>query len=507
LSLLTTGSRAAQPRQQTLRAAIDWSYELLTEPEQLVLQRLSVFYGTWTLEAAEAVCADEEIGSSEILDLITHLLDKSLILSENHESGIRYRILEIIRQYAMERLEQRGEVQPVRDRHARYYSEFAQGVESAWYSQEQSKLIKEFDLEYPNLRVAIAWGLDGSQRSVNWEYGIKLAMALVPFWNFKAEFNEAQLWLKKLISEVDAVLAESGSRSKKRSGLLSFKAKAMYEYGSLSYYLTLHAPRMDLFEAAAQIYRELGDEHGLACANLYIAQNAFIQNQMDRAQHIWRQSLEQFEREGDHWYAAMVHSFLGWFERHQGRYDQAEAEFYRAVNLYKGLGDEWGMSIMLSHVGISAFQQGDPAKAREFFEQRLAFARKNNFKHSAAYSTFLIGLTYWKENNRLEMANCIRETLPYFYQNGNYITLADCIMGLASAANGAEQLERAAFLLGAAEQANQMHGRKTFFEYDYFYQPVWAELHARLDKKYQPAIDQGRRANLDEVVKELLIKS
>jgi hypothetical protein len=100
------------------------------------------------------------------------------------------------------------------------------------------------------------------------------------------------------------------------------------------------------------------------------------------------------------------------------------------------------------------------------------------------------------------MVNCIRETLPYFYQNGNYITLADCMMGLAWAANGAEQLERAAFLLGAAEQATRMHGRKTFFEYDYFYQPVWAELHARLDEKYQPTIDQGRVANLDEVIKD-----
>jgi len=513
LNLLTTGSRAAQPRQQTLRAAIDWSYELLDDEEKIVLQRLAVFYGTWTLEAAESVCADDEIPSSDILDLITRLLDKSLIVSDDHNGAIRYRMLEIIRQYAMEKLEQRGEVQQIRDRHTRFYSEFAQRVENAWYSKEQARLIRDFDIEYPNLRVALTWGLDDPQRTENWECGVKLAIALVPFWNFKAEFNEAQLWLKKVISEADVVLAGSDLKpalsaaevSERRNGLLSFKAKAMYEYGSLSYYLTLHAPRMDLFEGAAQIYRELGDEHGLACASLYIAQNAFIKKQDATAYDIWKQSLEHFEREGDSWYAAMVYSFLGWFERAQGNYDQADSDFYSAIDLYNGLGDEWGMSIMLSHIGVSAFQQNNPAKAREFFERRLGIARRNNFKHSVAYSTFLIGLTYWKEDNRIEMANCIRETLPYFYQNGNYITLADCIMGLAWAAAEAGQLERAALLLGAAEQANQRYGRKTFFEYDYFYQPILVELHSQLNEKYRAIIEQGRRANLDTLIKDVLV--
>jgi len=507
LNLLTTGSRAAQPRQQTLRAAIDWSYELLAEEEKIVLQRLSVFYGTWTLEAAESVCADDDIVQSEILDLITRLLDKSLIVSDDLNGTIRYRMLEIIRQYAMEKLEQRDELQHIRDLHTRFYCAFSQSVENKWYSKEQARLIRDFDVEYPNLRVALAWSLDDPQRIENWECGVKLAIALVPFWNFKAEFNEAQLWLKKVISGVDVLLAESDLRSERRSGLLSFKAKAMYEYGSLSYYLTLHAPRMDLFEGAAQIYQELGDEHGQACANLYIAQAAFIKRQDTIAYDIWKQSLEHFEREGDHWYAAMVYSFLGWFERVQGNNDQADSDFYSAIGLYNELGDEWGMSIMLSHVGIGAFQQNNPVKAREYFERRLEIARKNNFKHSAAYSTFLIGLTYWKEGNGIDLTNCIRETLPYFYQNGNYITLADCIMGLAWVATKAGQLEQAALLLGAAEQANQRYGRKTFFEYDYFHQPVQRELHSQLDEQYQAIIIQGRNANLDDVVKELLVNN
>ena len=504
LSLLTTGSRAAQPRQQTLRATIDWSYELLSEQEKIILQQLSVFYGSWTLEAAESVCADEEIGASEILDLITHLLDKSLIVSENHDGLIRYRMLEIIRQYGMEKLAKKNEVQHVKDRHARYYSELVQNLASAWYSQAQSTLIKQFDAEYPNLRVALAWGLDDPKRRVTWEYGVNLALALIPHWNFHAELNEGLGWLKKVIDQVDALLAESGTESKERSGLLSLKAKTLYEYGALSYYLTLHSARMDLFEEAAKIYKELGDERGLARPNLYIAQTAFDEGKKELAYEIWLQSLEQFDRAGDRWYAAMVHSFLGWAERKLENYDEAVNEFYRAIDLYNEIGDEWGMSIMLSHLGMTAFQRDDPEKALDFFERRLMIARKNGFKHSIAYGTFLVGISHWKSGDNIQMQNCIREALPVFQQIGNYIAIVDCAIGLAWAAAEAGQLDRAAYLLGAAEKGNQIYGRKYYFEYVFFYQPIRADLISRFDGKYGTAIEKGRNANLDEVVKDIV---
>src|SRR5215208_3996770 len=155
LALLTTGSRTAQPRQQTLRATIDWSHELLSEMEQMTFRRLSILAGNWTLEAAECVTELEGATPAQTLDMITRLLDKSLLVVEPQEGEVRYRMLEIIRQYASERLQQAQEVEQVEDRHLSYYAELAQNVKPGWYGREQSNLIKQFEADYPNLRVAL----------------------------------------------------------------------------------------------------------------------------------------------------------------------------------------------------------------------------------------------------------------------------------------------------------------------------------------------------------------
>jgi tetratricopeptide (TPR) repeat protein len=438
------------------------------------------------------------------LDVITRLLEKSLIVAEPQEAAMRYRMLEIIRQYAMEKMEQRDEVQQVKDRTTHYFGELAQSAERAWYSQQQSRLIQQFGLEYPNLRAALAWGLNNPKRSSIWEQGVKLAFALAPCWNLLAQLNEGLGWLKKVRDQANGLLAESETGSTKRAELLSIKAKAMYEYAALSYYLTMHAAAIDLFEESARIYQELGDETGMAYPNLYIAQAAENQGQKYLARQIWIQSLEQFHRIGDLWYAAMVHSFLGWLERGLNDYDAAAREFYSAIDLYNQIGDEWGMSIMLSHLGVSAFQQGDPDKARDFFERRLAIARRNGFKHSIAYATLLIGITYWKLGDDLRLEDCLREAMHIFPQIGNYIGLVDCVVGMAWVAAKRNELERAAYLLGAAEKANETYGRKYFFEYDYFYQPIRDALIVRFAGKYGSFLEQGRHADFDEVVKNIL---
>jgi non-specific serine/threonine protein kinase len=504
LGLLTTGSRVAQPRQQTLRAAIDWSYELLSEQEQKVLQRLSIFYGTWTLEAAEFVCADGKVSSSSVLDLVTRLLDKSLIVSENQEEEIRYRMLEIIRQYAMEKLGQANEVTTMRDRHTQYYSELAQRAEPAWYSPEQSILIKQFDAHYPNLSVALAWGLEDPGRAANWKNGVKLALALAPCWNFRAELNEGWYWLKKVIEQTDVLLTARDLASVKRTELLSIKAKAIYECGALSYYLTHHATRIDLFQESAEIYREIGDAVGIAYPNLYIAQTASDRGEQDFARQLWSECLARFNEVGDRWYAAMVHSFFGAQERRLGYYDESEREFHQAIDLYNELGDEWGKSIMFSHLAMIAFLRGEPQEARDWFEKRLHIAQQVGFRSGVAYATFLIGITHWKLGEYAQMEKCFRESMPYFHQIGNFGTLADCLMGLAWMEAEAGQLEQAGYLLGAAEKLDETFGRKVYFEYDFFNRPLHHALHARLANNYDEAIQRGKAASVDDVVRDLL---
>ena len=180
--LLTGGSRTALPRQQTLRATIDWSYDLLSEPERALLRRLSVFAGGWTLEAAEAVCAAADVAEGEVLDLLAQLVDKSLVILEGPGDGGRYRLLETVRQYALELLEENGEVLVWRQRHASFFLALAEEAEPKLYGPEQEPGLRGWRLSTATLRAALEWlAAQGDA-----EQGLRLAGALWRFWEVVA---------------------------------------------------------------------------------------------------------------------------------------------------------------------------------------------------------------------------------------------------------------------------------------------------------------------------------
>src|SRR5579884_2251548 len=157
--LLTAGPRTVLPRQQTLRATVDWSYALLAEPERSLLRRLSVFAVGWTLEAAEAVAAGDGIQPYAVLDLLAQLVDKSLVLTEEQRGAVRYRLLETIRQYAHDRLQEAGEVERTRDRHLAYFLALAEEAEPKLRGVEYQRFLDRLEEEHDNLRIALEWGL------------------------------------------------------------------------------------------------------------------------------------------------------------------------------------------------------------------------------------------------------------------------------------------------------------------------------------------------------------
>jgi predicted ATPase/DNA-binding SARP family transcriptional activator len=505
LTLLTTGSRTALPRQQTLRATIDWSYELLSAREQFILQRLSVFYGTWTLEAAEFVCMGDDFAASQILDFITRLLDKSLIVSENHNGEIRYRMLEIIRQYAQEKLAERNETEIVRDRHLQYYLDLAQKANPHWFSRNQANLIKQFNAEYPNLLVALTRGLESLGHLNNLILGIKLASALGPFWNFLAEYNEGQMWLKKAIDQVNVLLAAPDLGSEKRTDFLSIKAKALYEYGFLVWFQSKYSQVEAILSECAEIYQEIGDPIGVAYTSIFLGHAIWGFGDREVARRIWAQALEQFYKVNDQWGAAMIHSFIGRADREATNYDEAEYQYNRCVELFSTVGDDWGLGIGLSHLGMLAFQKGDPIRAKELFEQRLVLAKKIGFKQSIAYATFLIGMSTWKLGDVAQVQKNMREALPYYYEMGSYLALTHCLLGLAwvEAKNG--HTEQAAYLWGAVTQTDETDRLRNVFEDIYFHKPLVAWLQSRFgDGKYQEAIESGRRLSVYQIAEEIL---
>lgn len=505
LSLLTTGSRTAQPRQQTLRAAIDWSYDLLPEQEQVALRRLSVLAGNWTLDAAEAIAGLDKVAPDQTLDLITHLLDKSLLVADTFDPVVRYRMLEIIRQYAFEKLQEAQEVEQVRGQHLRYYSDLAQNVNPGWYGRDQAHLIKQFDAEYPNLRVALAHGLEASHHQEDLVLASKLACALGPFWNFIAEYNEGQMWLKKTIDRIDVVLTAPDLSSTERREFLSIKAKALYEYGFLVWFQGQYSKVESIFLVCSEIYQQLEDANGLAYSHIFLGHATWGFGDRNVARRMWSQALEQFYKSGDQWAAAMVHSFLGRAEREATNYDQAEYQYNRCVDLFRAVGDDWGLGIGLSHLGMLAFQRGDPHKARDLFEQRLVLAKRIGFKQSIAYSTFLLGAAAWKIGDADQVRRIMREALAYYYEMNSYIILTECLLGLAWVEAQSGRSEQAAYLLGAILQTDATNRLRSGFEDIYFHKPLIVQLQSQLpEEQYREELDRGRRSDVLSIAAELL---
>ena len=206
--LLTGGSRTALPRQQTLRAMIDWSHNLLTDAEKTLLRRLSVFAGGWTLDAAEAICAEETLEAWEVLEVLSRLADRSLVLVEEGEA--RYRLLEPLRQYAQEKLAEAGEGDVLRRAHAFYFTDFAEESEPHLRGPEQGEWLARLDADYGNLRVALAWALTSPEGV---EPGLRLAAALLNYGELRGYEWEGYEWLLKLLPQSHSAPARLRARA------------------------------------------------------------------------------------------------------------------------------------------------------------------------------------------------------------------------------------------------------------------------------------------------------
>jgi predicted ATPase len=193
LRLLSVGGRTVEPRHRTLRATLDWSYELVSEPERELFGRLSVFAGGWMLEAAEEVCSGRGIERDDVLDVLSKLVDRSLVVAE---AG-RYRMLEPIRQYARERLEESGETESLQARHAGYYLGLAERVKPELVGPEPATWLARLERETGNLRAALSWALEEGSGDERVETGLRLATALARFWDTHGP-NEGRRWLEKV---------------------------------------------------------------------------------------------------------------------------------------------------------------------------------------------------------------------------------------------------------------------------------------------------------------------
>jgi predicted ATPase/DNA-binding SARP family transcriptional activator len=366
--LLTGGSRTALPRHQTLLALIEWSHDLLSEAERVLLRRLSVFAGGWSLEAAQVVCRD---GLTDgVLDTLARLADKSLIEVEVPSEAVegRFRLLETIRQYAREKLLAAGEAEQVRDRHLAYFLHFAEEAEPKLRGAEQLTWLERVEREHDNLRTALGWALEGDQSDL----ALQLVGALGYFWQLRGYLSESQQWLEDALA-----LAEREQNTKLAAGTgaptsveKAHRAKALCAVG------TPHITTMNPKSAHTMA------EEGL---------------------RLWREL-------GDTWWTAVALGQVGFVLEFEGDIQTALARLEEGVALAREIEDPWPLAVCLIRLG-EALKATDVAAARPVLEEGAAMARATGDKSVLSDGLRESGPLYYAEGDLVTATRVIEEAL------------------------------------------------------------------------------------------------
>jgi non-specific serine/threonine protein kinase len=448
-ALLTDGSRAALPRHRTLRSMIDWSYDLLTQTEQELLRRVSMFAGGWTLGSAEAVCAGNGIDSSAIVEIMTSLVDKSLVLSDEVDGATRYRMLETLRQYASDRLREGGEEAQWRDRHFESCQSLADAAFPHLQGADQRAWLARLATEHDNLRAALSWSVASRP-----EDGLRLAAPLAQFWRVNGHLAaEGREWFSQLLSA-----ASSGGATRDR-------ARALHSAAILAEHQGDYAAAKQMYQQSLDMCRQIGEAKGAA-------------------------------------YAVCGLSIVA---LDQGDYAEAEMRCREGVATAQALDDQLLLYAYLMNLGLAVQARGDWAAARESFEAAIALARSIG-------NPWLIGESM-KELGRSECdagtydlaREHLTESMSTSCELRDRRRVAEVLEGFAGLALAADAASRAVRCLGFAEALRDEIGSVRSLRDQRRYDRDVDAARARMPPgAFGHAWDEGRAMTLEEAVRYAL---
>ncbi len=387
--LLTGGSRTALARHQTLRALVDWSYDLLSDEERLLFDRLSVFAGGWTLEAAEAVCVDdpgpgtigeqgpkEFLRSKDILELLGHLLEKSMVVRERSVGGMaRYRLLETLRQYAQERLAIRGAAanDALRARHVKYFVTLGEQVALAMHGPDQPKWSDRLEVEHDNIRAGLEWGKAADAPPDRVELVLRLAAPLYLPWLRQGHGREGRQHFDTLLSHPNA---QRPTRARAQV-LFALGSLALWQHGD-------EATAWALLNECLTLATRLGDTHVMADAhhNLGVVLSNRGDNVGARQHH--EEALRLTRADGDLSGIRWSLEDLADVAAEDGKADQALALYVEALSLARQTGDQHGIASILQSMGILAKAVGKAERAAELIGEGLSIMRRIGCQHCCA---------------------------------------------------------------------------------------------------------------------------
>jgi tetratricopeptide (TPR) repeat protein len=533
LEFLTGGVRDLPSRQQTLRGAIDWSYDLLSDDEKTLFQRLAVFVGGCSLEAAEAL--SKAGGGLDVLSGLEGLADKSLLRGSEVDGQPRFGMLETIREYALARLAASGEEETIRQQHASFYLAMAEEAEPALAGAEQVTWLNQLETEHDNLRAALAWSIE-----TDIDVGLRLAGALGTFWRVRGYHSEGRDWLAKVLAGGHADSASTDS----------YRAKALNSAGKLALFQGDTATAYGLQEESVALWRKVGDGRGLAYALRDLAPAAWRQGDLTQALTaiegsvaLFRQMEDKRGLTGALFWQGYLYYVVGDYEKarsiamecigmaqakrdvnrearatlilghvafRQDDYAAARPFYEKSLALFRKAKDQYGISALLTALGDLSYVQGDYEHAQTFYEENLDISEEMGNVPAVAQMLCRLGgvaahLGRWQEAQTL-----LADGLARWRELGDKRGIAGCLVEWAGMVAG-EQPERAAWLLGTAKaflEAGDTSPPPTLqaelrADYDRTVTAVRAQL---AEATFASAWTEGRAQNLDAALAELTVE-
>jgi predicted ATPase/DNA-binding SARP family transcriptional activator len=558
--LLTSGSRGVLPRHQTMHAAIDWSYELLAAPERVLFGRLSVFAGSFTLEAAEEVCGGEGCPPAAMLESLSRLVDQSLVIASGGDHA-RFQMLETLRRYAREQLEDAGNAEKFQRRHAEYFLRVAEQAEPMLRGPQQATWLRALESDRDNFNGAMDWAF-----RLDADMAVRITSALAYFWLIGRRRSEVRQRLADVVDMAHDASPAIRARALIWAALLADvegrpdeavrQAREAYELSKepgdpwwlafceaifgLALGLRGEVHRAgELLEEGRARFGKAGDGWGAAIATMLLGYVRAFTAQHERATALARGSLEGFRAAGDKWGQTMALELLGLLARRHGAFDDAVSAYEEALGIVRDLGlrDEIpflfvdlgdlhvhrgdfetaavlhkealdlaenlgardAAALARSGLAMAARRQGDYGRARELHLEALSFYREATRTSDIAYA--LVSLGYVEElRGDLDAAEaCHQESLRLTRDRADAAPVALALEGLACVAAARQQPRRAAVLLGAAESLRGRTGTPLS-------SPARSDVDRTADaaagalgpQAFSALLEQGREMSLDE---------
>jgi predicted ATPase/DNA-binding XRE family transcriptional regulator len=431
--ILTGGSRAALPRQQTLRGALDWSFGLLSEPEQRLFARLGVFAGGWSLDAAAAICGDATLeAAGGIPELLSELVDQSLVLAQDPGGVMRYSLLEPVRQYALERLDASSDANGLRRLHAAYFVQLAEMAEPRLLGPEQLRWLEHLEREHDNLRACLEWS---TRPDCSDHLALRAATALVMLWHIRGYWREGRRWLELSLGRSatdDARLRAKGLNA------ASWLAWDEGDYEAAGTYC----------EQALAISRSIADDWSIGWSVGRLSHVRWMQARYLEAAALADEAIARFRGLDASWY-------LGWALHQRGRIahsvgddEQAERLFNESLACLHRAGDRgFATGFQFANLGDVAAARGDLQRAAELYQQALLPLRQLDFKQGLVHTLHCLADVWRKLGNPKRAIEAEHEALGLCMDVGDICGVATSLEGLGKTATDAD---RAIQLFGAA---------------------------------------------------------